>query len=91
MKIKLIVLSAVLSFSACNKKEEPPAALAETASAAALQPAPPPIAAAAPEATPVDVDTLPVEEQFEGDAEVALTSANLNAKLDELEKEISAP
>jgi len=38
----------------------------------------------------VDVDTLPVEEDFEADAEKELTVANLSAKLDELDKEISA-
>jgi hypothetical protein len=45
--------------------------------------------AAAPPA--VDVDTLPVEEDFEAEAEKELTVANLSVKLDELDKEISAP
>jgi hypothetical protein len=39
----------------------------------------------------VDVDTLPVEEDFEADAEKELTVANLSAKLDDIEREVSAP
>jgi hypothetical protein len=45
-----------------------------------------------PAAPPVvDVNTLSVAEDFEADAEKELTVANLSAKLDELDKEISAP
>lgn len=79
---------ALLTLAACDKKEAPPVDTTEKPSTAATPPAPPtPVAAA----TPVDLDSLPVEEEFEGEAEKELTSANLNAKLDELEKEISAP
>ena len=49
-------------------------------------------AAAAPAAEPVvDVASLPVEEQYEADADKEITAGNLTAKLDELEKEIAAP
>ena len=78
-----------LTFVACDKKEVP--ASTESAQASpAIQAtaAPSAVAAAAPV---VDVDTLPVAEDFEADAEKELTVANLSAKLDGLEKEISAP
>ena len=39
----------------------------------------------------VDIETLPVEEDFEADAEKELTVANVNTKLDALDKEMSAP
>jgi len=89
VKSKLCVLLALVTLAACDKKEAAPADVAEKPSAAAAAPAAPaPVAATPP---PVDVDSLPVEEQYEADAEKELTAANLNAKLDELEKEISAP
>jgi len=78
-----------LALVACEKKEAPPSA-----------DSPKPLASVEATATPtavavaqpvVDVTTLPVEEDFEADAEKDLTVANLSAKLDELEKEISAP
>jgi hypothetical protein len=87
--MRLVVALSALCFVAalgCDKKEAPPV------------PAEPPVAAApAPASTPaaaepvVDVDSLPVEEQYEAEAETEITAANLTAKLDELEKEISAP
>lgn len=80
----------LLTLLACNKQPEATPTDADKSNTVALTPpAPAPVAAATPPA--VDVDSLPVEEQFEADAEKELTSANLNAKLDELEKEISAP
>ena len=94
MMRRLIALCALglLSLSACDKKEAPAPAATEAASAA-----PAPVAAApapAPAATPepmVDVGTLPVEEQYEADAEKEITPSNLSAALDALEKEIGAP
>ena len=88
MNAKLVVLLALVTLSACDKKETPPTEAAEKPSATATAPAAPAPVAATPPA--VDVDSLPVEEEYEADAEKELTSANLNAKLDELEKEISA-
>jgi hypothetical protein len=89
MKSKLCLLLVLTTLAACDKKEAAPAEVAEKPSATEPGPAaPPPVAAAQPT---VDVDSLPVEEEFEADAEKELTAANLNAKLDELEKEISAP
>jgi hypothetical protein len=89
MKSKLCLLLVLVTLAACDKKEAAPADVTEKPNAAEPAPAaPPPVAATQPA---VDVDSLPVEEQFEADAEKELTAANLNAKLDELEKEISAP
>jgi hypothetical protein len=89
MNSKLCLLLVLVTLAACDKKEPTPAEVTEKPSAAEPGPAAPPPVAATPPA--VDVDSLPVEEQFEADAEKELTAANLNAKLDELEKEISAP
>ena len=91
MSRSFIALCALglLSLAACDKKEAPQATPAESPSAAA---APAPVAAAPAVAEPVvDVSTLPVEEQYEADAEKEITADNVTAKLDELEKEIAAP
>jgi len=77
-----------LPLAACDKKDAPASADLAKPSATAEATAAPPVMAAAPPV--VDVDTLPVEEDFEADAEKELTVANLSAKLDELDKEISA-
>jgi hypothetical protein len=89
----MIALAALglLALSACEKKEAPapaPDTTAATAPAASAVPAA--TAPAAPEPV-VDVASLPVEEQYEADADKEITAANLTAKLDELEKEIAAP
>jgi hypothetical protein len=89
MSRKLWIAIALVTCVACDKKEPAPADVAEKPTAAAVPAESPPTAAATPPA--VDIDSLPVEEEFEATAEKELTSANLNAKLDELEKEISAP
>jgi hypothetical protein len=87
--IRSFYFAAFLVLCAACKKEEPPA----PAPAPEASPAPP--AAEAPQATAapaaaVDVENLPVEEDFEAEAEQQVTAANLNQKLDELEKEIAA-
>jgi hypothetical protein len=86
-----LVALGLLSLTACEKKEAP--ATPTEASAAATPPAAPaaPIAAAAATEPVVDVNSLPVEEQYEADAEKEITADNLTAKLDELEKEIATP
>jgi len=81
-----------LALVACDKKEVPAGADSTKPSAAVEATAPPPPPAAVAPAPPVvDVNTLSVAEDFEADAEKELTVANLSAKLDELDKEISAP
>lgn len=80
----------LLSLVGCEKKEAPAPAPTE----AAATPAPPTPTTAVPTtvAEPaVDVASLPVEEQYEADAEKEITADNVSAKLDELEKEIAAP
>ncbi|MDF3068579.1 MAG: hypothetical protein K0R38_4180 [Polyangiaceae bacterium] len=84
-----LVAVGVLWLAACDKKETP-APVTETAPV--TPPAAPVLpAATAPTEPAVDVASLPVEEQYEADAEKEVTAENLTAKLDELEKEISEP
>jgi hypothetical protein len=78
-----------LTLAACDKKEAPADATTPSAAATETPPAPPAVAAKAPAI--VDIETLPVEEDFEAEAEKELTVANMSAKLDELDKQISAP
>ncbi len=78
----------LVSLAACEKKEAP-APATETTEAKPAAPAVP--AAAAPVAPVVDVASLPVEEQYEAEADKEITAENLTAKLDELEKELAAP
>lgn len=89
---RMMTLAALglLTLSACEKKEAP-APAPETAPAAPSAPAVPAAAAPAAPEPVVDVASLPVEEQYEADADKEITAANLSTKLDELEKEIAAP
>ena len=87
-----LILALALVAAGCDKKSEEPTTPVDNAPVAN---APTPaelntnIAAATPELAPVvDVESLPVEEQFEQEAEKDLTPQNLVAKLDEIEKEI---
>ena len=86
------LILACLAGVACDKKEVPASTDSTKPSAAVEATAAPSAVAAVASAPPVvDVNTLSVEEDFEADAEKELTVANLSAKLDELDKEISAP
>jgi hypothetical protein len=85
----LALATICLALVACDKKDAPATADSAKPSAAADVTAAP--SAVTPTPTVADVSTLPVEEDFEADAEKELTIANLNAKLDDLEKEINAP
>jgi hypothetical protein len=83
--VRIFVMGLLLV--GCERKPTPapeqPAAPAPTS----------PVAAATASALPTaatNAASIPVEEDFEADAE-GLTAANLSSKLDELEKEISAP
>jgi len=78
-----------LTLAACDKKEAPVAMDSANPRAAPEVTAAPPAVAMAPPV--VDIETLPVEEDFEADAEKELTVANVNTKLDALDKEMSAP
>ena len=85
----IVALSALclVATLGCEKKEAPPTPAEPSVAAASPAPANTP-AAAEPV---IDLDSLPVEEQYEADAEKEITAENLTAKLDELEKELSAP
>ena len=85
------LILACLAGVACDKKEVPASADATKPSATVEATTAAPAPAPAPAPASVDVNTLSVEEDFEADAEKELTLANLSAKLDELDKEISAP
>jgi hypothetical protein len=86
----IVALSALCLAAAlgCDKKEAPPVPAEQPAAPASPAPASTPAAVAEPV---VDVDSLPVEEQYEAEAETEITAANLTAKLDELEKELAVP
>lgn len=89
--IRKLALAAILvSLVACKKEEKPaPTPPAEaTPVATAPQPATMPASVAAEPA--IDLESLPVEEDFEEEAEKDITSANLSKKVDELEKEMAA-
>jgi hypothetical protein len=85
---KLNFALALILCAACKKEEPPPAPPTEVAVV------PPATEQAQPATTPaaasVDVDNLPVEEDFEIEAEEEVTPASLNQTLDRLEKEIGA-
>lgn len=94
MSRALVALAALTLFVAlgCEKKDTPATTVAEATPATGAA-APAPVAAPAPAAPaePVALETLPVEEQYEADAEQEITAANLVTKVDELEKELQAP
>lgn len=93
MKHFMLALTALglLALSACEKKEAPAPAPEATAAAPSAAAAVPAAAAPAVPEPVIDVASLPVEEQYEADADKEITATNLTAKLDELEKEIAAP
>ncbi|HEX6274412.1 MAG TPA: hypothetical protein VFZ53_15325 [Polyangiaceae bacterium] len=86
MNPKLHFALALILCAACKKEEPAPAPPSEVAvvppAAETAKPATTPAAAA------VDVASLPVEEDFEVEAEEEVTPASLNETLDRLEKEI---
>ncbi len=87
MRPLFALVALTLTIGACDKKEEAP----PPTPAADVTAAPVPAAPAPAPAPVVDVASLPVDEQFEADAEKEISADNLTAKLDELEKEIAAP
>ena len=89
MRASCAISALIVCFTlGCNKQEAPPAP-AEPAPVAAAPAAAPPEAAPAQPA--VDAASLPVEEQYEAEAEKEISATNLQAKLDALEKEITEP
>lgn len=82
-------MAALLALAPSCEKKEPAPTTPAVADAPAAAPAEP--VAPRPAEPVVDVASLPVEEQFEADAEKEITPDNLSAKLDELEKELATP
>ncbi|HEV8244969.1 MAG TPA: hypothetical protein VGP93_04345 [Polyangiaceae bacterium] len=86
-----LAIASLIPLAACEKKEEAPSTTpsAESTTTAAAVPTTTP-AAVATAAPQIDLETLPTEEEFEDEADKEITPANLEKKLDGLEKEISA-
>ena len=78
--------ACLISAMACETTEPPTPAPADPTAAKAPEAPPTPIAAA----IQVDMETVPAEEDFEDEAEAAITPANLEKQLDAMEKEIEA-
>jgi hypothetical protein len=79
-----VALVALLVGCTCGKVDEP------TSTQSNLAPTPP--SATSAKAAPkqdIDLDSLPVNEDYELEAEKAITPKTLLEKVDELEKEIS--
>ena len=81
------LFGAALAF-ACQS-QTPPAPSTEPVKPAAT---PPLTTAAAPAPKPpeINLETVPAEEDFEEEAEQAITSKNLEKQLEQLEKELAA-
>jgi hypothetical protein len=85
MSKSMSISSVALLLLACDRGAPP----AEEAAPAAVQEAPTTVATKAPEPSTF-LDSIPVEEDFEQEAETRVNAATLGATLDELEKEIDA-
>jgi hypothetical protein len=77
----------------CSSGERPraePAPAAPPATATATAPSAPPPAEPAPAELQPSSDELPIEEDFEAEAEQQISADNLHAELDAIEKELQA-
>jgi len=86
----LLPVLALALFVACEKKEETPATTPTTEPATQQTTPTPQATTPTLTATSIDVNTIPVSEEFEEEAAKEITAANLEQKLETLEKEISA-
>jgi predicted small lipoprotein YifL len=82
---------ALVTLSACEKKADTPLPPSDTPVAPA-----PPAAAPTPEkamipSSVIDLEKIPVQEQFEAEVAAEVTPVNFEQQLDALEKEIKAP
>jgi hypothetical protein len=89
MTNKLAFVLIIGALVAC-KKEEPAPTPPEQATPVAPSPQPSTVTASVAAEPAIDLDSLPVEEDFEEEAEKDVTAANVSKKVDELEKEMSA-
>lgn len=86
----LVVAVGLLALAACSKKEPPSA---EAPPSAASVPEPAPVASAPtpePSASTAAGPEIPLEEDFEDEANLKVNAQTLDAQLDALEKEIKA-
>jgi hypothetical protein len=82
---------ALVALVACEKKQETPAPTAnDTPATQTPTPAPATPDKALAATTTVDLEKVPVEEQFEKEVETEITAANFEQQLDSLEKEVKA-
>lgn len=79
MKPLIVALAAVTLLPACGKSEEDPERARPT-----------PTASTETEAAAAQSDALPVEADYEAQAEETVTTDNLEAQVSELEKELAA-
>lgn len=79
-------LVVVLCLVGCEQEQPKPAEPTKAATPAPVKP----VAVAAPKVTPISLDSIPTEEDFEEEAAKEVTLANVGKQLDSLEKEISS-
>ena len=86
--LSAVLCACALAAPGCSNDERPPA---EPAPVAAPNPAPAPAAApAAAEPPDPTADELPLQEDFESEAEQQITEDNFKTELDAIDKEMSA-
>ena len=94
MKIRAtcLMLACFGAALACQKAEPPSPAPESAAAAPAVPSAPAPsaVATAVVTAPSIDVAAVPAREDFEEEAQSAITPANLEQQLEALEREVSA-
>lgn len=81
-----IGMTAALFLLGCEQEQPKPVEPAKPVAATPVKPA----AAPATAVTPISLDSIPTEEDFEENAAKEITAANLSEKLDGLEKEIQS-
>ena len=91
IRATFLILACLGAALACQKAEPPSSAAESAAAAPAVPSAPAPsTVTAVVTAPPVDVAAIPAREDFEEEAESAITPANLEQQLEALEREVSA-
>jgi hypothetical protein len=89
LELTTLLLALSLGLGACKQKESEPSAPLSTTTAVATPSMVGSAALAAPDAGG-DADALPTEEDFEDEVNQTITSKNLDAELDKLEREIGS-
>jgi len=91
MKIRLTCLIfACLGAALACEKAEPPSPAPEAAAVVPAVPSPSAAPATVATAPTVDVAAVPAREDFEEEAQSAITPANLEQQLEALEREVAA-